>query len=107
LFAFAILVFAGFAQNFPGDGAALRVDTAKPINEFGSCFEQRQEQAARPWSFVPNGRGGVFSNAGANGVSAPYRLQFNEARPVSEMRLFVARGTPGSDDLVEAINRCR
>ena len=82
----------------------LRADTTKPLSAFGSCFVTAQEQASRPWSFVPNDRGGVFSDAGAEGIAAPYRLQVREDGRSNRLLLFAAAG---SDQLVRAVEGCR
>lgn len=81
-----------------------RASTAKSLNDFGSCFAHTQDQASRPWAFMPTANGGTFTNAGATHIAAAYWLEVGEAKPTNLIRLFVAKG---SDELVEAINRCR
>ena len=100
----SILLLATLAAHADLQGPMLRADTTKPLSVFGSCFVADQEQASRPWSFVPNGRGGVFSDAGARGVTAPYRLQVREDGRSNEILLFAAAG---SDQVVRAVERCR
>jgi hypothetical protein len=56
---------------------------------------------------VPNDNGGVFTNVGASGVVAPYRLRMSEAQPLNHLGLFAAQGSNDSANLVEAVNRCR
>ena len=85
----------------------LRADTAKSLNEFGSCFARAQDQEVRPWSFIPNDAGGVFTDTGAIGVTAPYRLQINEAQPLNHLGLFVGQGVATPKSLLQAVNRCR
>jgi hypothetical protein len=104
LLSVSILLLAALATNPDLQGPLLRADTTKPLNAFGSCFIAAQEQASRPWSFVPNGRGGVFSDAGARGITAPYRLQVREDGQSNKILLFAAAG---SDQLLRAVERCR
>jgi hypothetical protein len=54
------------------------VTTAKSLNDFGRCFTAFEDQQHRPWSFVPNAAGGLFSNRGATGVVNGYELLFRE-----------------------------
>jgi hypothetical protein len=100
----SILLLTALAANPDLQGPMLRADTTKPLSAFGSCFIATQEQASRPWSFVPNGRGGVFSDAGADGITAPYRLQVREDGQSNRLLLFAAAG---ADQLVGAVERCR
>lgn len=100
----SILLLAALAASPDLQGPMLRADSAKPPSVFGSCFIATQEQASRPWSFVPNARGGVFSDAGAHGITAPYRLQVREDGRSSRLLLFAVAG---SDQLVRAVEQCR
>ena len=100
----SILLLVAVAANPDLQGPMLRANTTKPLSAFGSCFVAAQEQASRPWSFVPNGRGGVFSNAGARGITDPYRLQVHEEGRTNRLLLFA---TAGSDRLVRDVERCR
>jgi hypothetical protein len=100
----SILLLAALAAIPALQGPMLRVDTTKPLSAFGSCFVATQEQTSRPWSFVPNGRGGVFSDAGADGITAPYRLQVREDGQSNRLLLFAAAG---ADQFVRDVERCR
>jgi hypothetical protein len=99
----AILFFAVVASHPDPDGPVLRASTAKSLNEFGSCFTREQDEAARPWAFMPAARGGTFTNSGASGADAPYWLIFSEAKSSNQVRLFAAAN---SGDVIEAANRC-
>jgi hypothetical protein len=80
--------------------------SAKSLNDFGACFSRAQDQAARAWAFVPNPRGGYFTNAGANGVATPYVLRFSEGAGASSIQLVMAdRARTG--ELMRAIEQCR
>ena len=100
----SILFLAALAANPDLQGPMLHANSTKPLSAFGSCFVAAQEQALRPWSFVPNGRGGVFSDAGAPGITAPYRLQVREDGKSNRILLFA---TARSEQLVRAVDRCR
>lgn len=78
--------------------------TNKAVEPFAECFAAAEDQASRPWSFVPreNG-GGTFSNAGLSGVRVPYFLKVADRGAVREIRL-----EAGSTDaaLLRAVDRC-
>lgn len=99
----SILLLAAVASNPPP--VLLRTSTAKSLDEFGSCFARMQEQAARPWAFIPNDKGGVFTDYGASVVAAPYRLQVRAADKSNDVQLFATPGT--APVILEAVNRCR
>jgi len=99
-----ILFLAAVASNTELQAPLSRASTAKSLNDFGSCFAHTQDDASRPWAFMPTANGGIFTNAGATHVAAAYWLEVGEAKPTYFVRLFVDKG---SDELVEAINRCR
>jgi hypothetical protein len=81
------------------------VTTAKSLNDFGRCFTAFESQQHRPWSFVPNVAGGVFSNRGATGVVSAYELLFREGEHRNAITL------SGDDQAVGqirmAVKRCR
>jgi hypothetical protein len=91
------------AQPEP-EPAVMRASTVKSLNEFGSCFTATQDRASRPWAFMPTGNGGTFTNAGAEGIAAPYWLTVSVARGPSQIRLFA---NSGSADMIQAVNSCR
>ena len=79
--------------------------TAKSLNSFGACFSRAQEAQSKPWAFVPSGKGGVFTNAGAEDVTQPYFLRVTEATPRNEIRLLAGR-SKARNSLVAAVQRC-
>jgi hypothetical protein len=107
VFSASLLLIAGLTSNSALGSARLRAATIKPLNEFGACFARTQDDAAQPWSFVPNDRGGVFSDAGAHDVTAPYQLRVAEGTGGTRLRLFAARGSAQANRLVADVNRCR
>ena len=82
------------------------LSTDKSLNAFGSCFVQAQEQAGQAWAFAAANDGGSFTNEGARGVSAAYRLQISSSESGNRLRLYAVRSVDGTA-LVKAINRCR
>ncbi len=74
-----VLALAGACLVAPGAAASdfsLNRTTTKSISAFRECFMISQSQAKNALSFVPNPRGGVFSNDGTlDAVGNPYRLQ--------------------------------
>jgi len=107
MFGVSILLIALTASLPDREAPILRASTPKSLNDFGQCFVRAQEQQSHPWAFVPTPIGGTFTNAGADGVTAPYWVRIREARPFNEVRLFAARSSNDSGSLVEAVNRCR
>lgn len=61
--------------------------TAKSSEQFAGCFVHSQQRRAAPWAFVPNRRGGTFSNLGAAGVSNPYFIIISDRGQHREIRL--------------------
>lgn len=82
------------------------VSTGKSLDGFGACFVQSQEQAGRPWAFSASDRGGSFTNEGASGGAAVYRLQFTTSGAANQLRLYSGR-SPDSAALVRAVDQCR
>lgn len=107
LFSASFLLIAGLAWNAAPATAQLRTASTRSLNEFARCFVHAREDAAQPWSFVPNDRGGAFSDAGAVGVKAPYRLLVAEGRHGTFLRLSGSPGSAERDRLVADVNRCR
>jgi hypothetical protein len=103
----SILLIALTASHPDQEAPIFRASTPKSLNDFGQCFVRAQEQRARAWAFVPTDTGGTFSNAGANGVAAPYWLRVSEGPPVNQIRLFAAKSSDDAGTLVEAVNQCR
>jgi hypothetical protein len=101
----AILFTAVVATQPVESGLLLRASTTKSLNEFGTCFTRAQDQAARPWAFMPTRSGGTFSNAGAQGVASPYWLRVSEGKPLNEIRLFAAQAS--ASKVWDAVVRCQ
>ena len=100
------ILLLGVSAAAGGTGAQeFRATTGKSLDAFGSCFSRHQDAASRPWAFVPNEKGGTFTNAGASGISTFYRLMMREASPRS--RLELVADTAERPALMEAINQCR
>jgi hypothetical protein len=107
MFGVSILLIALTASHPEQEAPILRASTPKSLNDFGQCFVRGQEQQSRAWAFIPTATGGTFTNAGAEGVTAPYWVRVSETRPANVVRLFAAQGADDSRVLVEAVNRCR
>jgi hypothetical protein len=73
------------AVNAPVDGPQKVIATVKSLNDFGQCFVGLQERRGFSWRFVPSDGGGVFSDAGRNGVAGTFELRFREGRPKSQV----------------------
>lgn len=84
----------------------LAVSTDKSLETFGGCFSAAQDRAGHAWAFIASDRGGSFTNEGAEGVSAAYRLQIHEQGAGNELMLFADSGSR-SGALVKAVNQCR
>jgi hypothetical protein len=102
----SILLFTLAASSADQETPVLSASTAKSLNDFGSCFARSQERRARPWAFVANDHGGVFTDFGAADTVAPYRLQVSESNGSSRVRLFVRQASANAT-LIDAVNRCR
>lgn len=61
--------------------------TAKSTQAFADCFISDQNRRAAPWAFVPNHRGGLFSNLGARSVTKPYFLRISDRGEHREIRI--------------------
>jgi len=78
--------------------------TGKSTQQFAGCFVSVQEDSSAPWSFVPNDKGGTFSNLGAAGVSNPYFVVISDRGQHREVRLENASaGTPEARGVSECI----
>jgi hypothetical protein len=72
---------------------------------FENCFARAQDDAGRPWAFVPSaGAGGAFTNLGAKAAGSPYRLLLRARQAGNSVRL-IAHAP--SAELAAAIERCR
>ena len=79
--------------------------TSRSLDDFASCFTRMQEEAGRPWAFVPTNSGGSFSNLGARGATEPYVLRIGAANDPQRVQLFAQGG--GSDRLIQAVEQCK
>ena len=85
----------------------LHTTTVRSIDAFGRCFAASQDKAARPWAYMPIGRGGTFTNSGAKGFGGTYWLTVNSSDHRGEIRLFGEEGARPPESLIEAVNQCR
>ena len=81
-------------------------ETSKSVAQFGGCFVEAQDRAARAWSFVPKGDGGTFSNLGARGASAPYFLAVAARGTVRQVRLELVVGAQLDRNIAKAVDQC-
>jgi hypothetical protein len=83
------------------------LETSKTVAQFGGCFVQLQDRAARAWAFIPKGDGGTFSNLGARDAREPYFLAVSDRGAVRQLRLEPASaGTPVERDVAKAVDQC-
>jgi hypothetical protein len=61
--------------------------TAKSTQAFADCFINDQNRRAAAWAFVPNAKGGVFSNLGAHSVAKPYFVRISDRGEHREIRI--------------------
>ena len=82
------------------------VSTGKTLDAFGACFTKIQDDAGRAWAFAAADRGGSFTDEGASGVSAAYRLQVTKQNAGYGLRLYAAPGV-ATASVVKAVDQCR
>jgi hypothetical protein len=81
--------------------------TKKSIEEFGGCFVRAQDKAGLAWSYVPNGAGGTFSNAGARGSENVYFLSVSDRGRVRLIRIEPAdRRSPINARVTQTVDAC-
>jgi len=86
---------------------AVTLETSKTVAEFGGCFVQAQDRAARAWAFIPKADGGTFSNLGARPARVPYFLAVSDRGAVRQLRLEPASaGTAVDGEVAKAIDQC-
>jgi hypothetical protein len=71
---------------------------------FETCFARAEDDAGRPWAFVPSRSGGAFTNLGAKAAGSPYRLLLRAGQAGNSVRL-IAHAP--SAELAAAVERCR
>ena len=101
----AFLSVAVLASSSDPVSTVLRSTTARPLQDFGTCFAAIQERDLRPWSFIPDGRGGSFTDLGDADGTCTYRLTLTERPQGLDIRL-AARGDEATGVAV-AVQRCR
>jgi hypothetical protein len=86
---------------------AVTLETSKTVEQFGGCFVNAQDRAAMAWSYIPQSRGGTFSNLGAKGVRASYFLAVLDRGSTREIRLETASAGASIDSRVSgAVDQC-
>lgn len=80
--------------------------TAKDLTEFRQCFISAQQAEKRDWWFVPDERGGKFSNDGARGISNPYRVLFRKEGGPNQLRVYMGGSELEQRDVVGAVKNC-
>jgi hypothetical protein len=86
------------------DRKAGPVVTAKSTEAFAHCFAQAQDRRSAAWWFVPSGKGGTFSNAGAAKVQKPYFVIISDRGTRREIELQdVAEGSPEAGGIKQCI----
>jgi hypothetical protein len=109
-FGIVTLISVAASAAAPGSSAghaAVTRETSRSVEQFGGCFVDSQDSAAVAWSYVPQSRGGTFSNFGARGARTPYFLAVLDTGPTRRVRLEAA--TAGSKiDLrvARAVDQC-
>lgn len=78
--------------------------TAKSTEAFAQCFAQAEDERSASWWFVPNGKGGTFSNAGAAKVDKPYFVMISDRGTRREIQVQdVAEGSPEAGGIKQCI----
>jgi hypothetical protein len=101
----AILLAAATAGIFQPQ-PLVAVNTGKTLDKFGACFTQAQETAGRAWAVAATDEGGSFTDEGASGVTAPYRLQVSKQAAGNSLRLY-AVSLSAAAPVAKAVEQCR
>jgi len=81
--------------------------TTKTVEQFAGCFVAAQDHFAMAWSYVPQTRGGTFSNVGATGARPAYFLAVLDRGSARQIRLESAKAGAGTDPRVaRAVDQC-
>jgi hypothetical protein len=80
--------------------------TAKDPTEFRQCFISAQQAEKRDWWFVPDQRGGKFSNEGGRGVANPYRLVVRQEGGPTQLRVYMGGSETDQRGVVGAVKNC-
>jgi len=81
--------------------------SSKPLDEFSACFIRGAERDNRAWAYLPNERGGTFTDSGAHGARASYWLQARGAASGTRLRLYGAAPSAPAFGIIEAVDKCR
>ena len=86
---------------------AVTLETGKTVEQFSGCFVNAQDRASLAWSYIPQSRGGTFSNFGAKGARAPYFLAVLDRGSTRQLRLETASAGSNVDPRVSrAVDQC-
>jgi len=81
--------------------------SSKPLDEFSACFVRGAERSNRAWAYLPNERGGTFTDSGAHGARASYWLQARGAVSGTRLRVYASAPSSTAPELIEAVDKCR
>ena len=84
---------------------AVTLETSKSVEQFGGCFVNAQDRASLAWSYIPQSRGGTFSNFGAKGTRVPYFLAVLDRGSRRQIRLDSA-GSTIDPRVAGAVDQC-
>jgi hypothetical protein len=82
----------------------LDASSAKRPQEFAVCFSREVERSNGVWAYLPNDRGGTFTDSGAQSLAASYWLQVRDAGNATRLRLYASADVT---QVKEAVDRCR
>jgi hypothetical protein len=77
--------------------------TAKSTQDFADCFIKDQNRRSAAWAFVPNAKGGLFSNFGARSIAKPYFVRISDRGKQREIRIEDAAPESAA---ARGVNRC-
>lgn len=77
--------------------------TSKSTQAFAECFIKDQDRRSAAWAFVPNRKGGMFSNLGAASVAQPYFLRISDRGERREIQIDDA---PRGSAAIEGASQC-
>lgn len=99
-----ISVAATAAAPTLADRAPQPIVTEKSTEAFAQCFAEAQDRQSASWWFVPKGKGGTFSNAGAPRIQKPYFVTVSDRGKRREIELQdVADGSPEAGGIKQCI----
>lgn len=103
-----ILIIVAATAAAPSARAAPRpvtLETSKTVEQFDGCFVHAQDRASLAWSYIPQSRGGTFSNFGAKGTRDLYFLAILDRGSTRQLRLDSAGATVDSR-VAGAVDQC-